>query len=75
MSAEKILDQLQEVAAAGRDLIAPTREQVEELYSRAEARGCGLLVVKGRPGTLRVCPGAVVGELIVVSPDSLGGSW
>lgn len=54
-----------------KDMIMPTRAQVAALLEEAKARGCGLLVEQGRPGTLRVCPGAVVGQLLVIDPQAI----
>lgn len=75
MNAEQIFEQLQEVAESNRDLLMPTQEQVKELHAKAEARGCGLAVVDGMPGTLTICDGTVMGELLVLDRKSVGGGW
>ena len=48
-----------------------TRAQIEAKYHEAAQQGCGLYMVKGRPNTLNVAPGAVVGELLVVGPSAI----
>ncbi|MGQ3384488.1 hypothetical protein [Glutamicibacter sp. TV12E] len=48
-----------------------TRAQIEAKYQEATQQGCGLYVVKGRPNTLDVAPGAVAGELLIVDPSAI----
>ncbi|MGV2855389.1 hypothetical protein ACNPON_17565 [Glutamicibacter sp. AGC13] len=69
--ASQMLQKLVEMVQANKDYIVPTRAQVEALYQEAANQGHGLMIVEGKPGTLRIAPGAVPGELIVVNPEAL----
>ena len=69
--ASPMLQKLVEMVQAHKDYIVPTRAQVEALYQEAANQGHGLMIVEGKPGTLRIAPGAVPGELIVVNPEAL----
>ncbi|WP_426734434.1 hypothetical protein [Glutamicibacter sp. 2E12] len=72
--AHKAADPIGKMMAAlteQKDILMPTKAQVEALHKEAMERGFGLSVMKGRPGTLRLAPGAVPGELLVIDPAAL----
>lgn len=64
-----LMSRLEKYLILATDYIVPTEEQVIALYEEAKQRGCGLSVTHGRPGTVAICPWAVVGELLIVNPE------
>lgn len=67
---EEILAKLRAaVANVSAEYIVPSEERIRELYDEAQAKGCGLLVYEGKPGTLQITAGAMPGELIIINPE------
>ncbi|MGP4995507.1 hypothetical protein [Glutamicibacter ardleyensis] len=69
-NAEEILAKLREALAnVAEEYVVPSEERIRELYDEAQAKGCGLLVHEGKPGTLQITAGAMPGELLIINPE------